>query len=152
MSEEQKNTLEHYLTPEVQERIEYSFLQLQNACHSNAVDKGFWEEDQAVVEVLKSAPRVDAATLAAKAQENITSTKLMLIVSESAEALEGLRQGNPPSDKLHEWGHTQLEEELADIVVRVLDLSGFLGFNLIKAILRKMAVNAKRPYKHGKKF
>jgi NTP pyrophosphatase (non-canonical NTP hydrolase) len=45
------------------------------------------------------------------------------------------------------------EEELADLVLRVMDYSAGFNFNLGKAILAKMQYNKNRPYKHGgKKF
>lgn len=41
--------------------------------------------------------------------------------------------------------------ELADIVIRVCDLAGFLGIDLETAIKDKMAYNATRPHRHGGK-
>ena len=66
--------------------------------------------------------------------------KLCLIHSEVSEALEALREGKP------------MDEELADIIIRVCDLAGYEGINLEKAIEDKMAVNRTRPYKHGREF
>jgi len=43
------------------------------------------------------------------------------------------------------------EEELADIIIRVLDVSKRLGVNIEKAILIKHQYNTTRPFKHGKK-
>lgn len=42
--------------------------------------------------------------------------------------------------------------ELADAVIRIADLCGFMGIDLEAAIVEKMAYNETRPYKHGKKF
>ena len=69
-------------------------------------------------------------------------TKLALIMSEGAEALEAHRQG-----KSEDLGH-----ELADIVIRSMDLAESLGIDLAKEILTKAAFNANRPYKHGNKL
>ena len=46
---------------------------------------------------------------------------------------------------------TCLEEELADIVIRVLDNSRRLGVDIRSAVERKHAFNATRPYRHGGK-
>lgn len=42
------------------------------------------------------------------------------------------------------------EEELADIIIRVLDTAGARGINIGRAVLLKMAYNATRPHMHGK--
>lgn len=42
--------------------------------------------------------------------------------------------------------------ELADAVIRIADLCGHLGIDLDAVIAEKMAYNAGRPYKHGKRF
>lgn len=49
-------------------------------------------------------------------------------------------------------GLTLEEEELADIIIRVLDLSGHRGINIGRAVLVKMQYNKTRPHKHGKQF
>ena len=46
---------------------------------------------------------------------------------------------------------TCLEEELADILIRVLDDSRKLGVDIQDAVLRKHAFNATRPMRHGGK-
>ena len=71
-----------------------------------------------------------------------------LIHSEASELLEGFRSGNPDS-KLP--GYSNCEEECADIVIRVMDLTAERGWDLGGAIIAKMAYNEARPYKHGGK-
>lgn len=46
---------------------------------------------------------------------------------------------------------TCLEEELADIIIRVLDVAHDNGVDIDSAVRRKMAYNATREHKHGKK-
>lgn len=70
-----------------------------------------------------------------------TGTKLALIHSEVSEALEADRMGDQEN----------FAEELADVVIRVLDLCGSMGINLEKAIAEKMEKNKDRSYKHGGK-
>jgi NTP pyrophosphatase (non-canonical NTP hydrolase) len=66
---------------------------------------------------------------------------LMLTVSELAEALEGHRKGLM-DDKLP---HRQmLEVELADALIRLLDIAGGLGLDLGGAYVEKMQFNAER--------
>lgn len=69
------------------------------------------------------------------------SQKLMLIVSELAEAMEGDRK-DLMDDKLP---HRKMREvELADAFIRVCDTAGAYGFDLGGAVEEKMAYNAKR--------
>ena len=69
--------------------------------------------------------------------------KLCLIHSEVSEALEVLREGRPQDD---------LGEELADVVIRVMDLCGKLDIDLVNTVHAKMRKNASRPRLHGKRF
>lgn len=68
--------------------------------------------------------------------------KLMLIVTEVAEAMECYRDSTKSKG---------LESELADIVIRVADLCGKLGIDLDRAVREKMDYNETRPYRHGGK-
>lgn len=75
---------------------------------------------------------------------------IALIHSELSEALEGIRHGCPPDDKLN--NRSSVEVELADAVIRIMDYCYAKGFDLGGAILDKHAYNRTRPYKHGKEF
>lgn len=75
--------------------------------------------------------------------------KLMLVVSELGEAVEGVRKPGP-SDKIPLF--TQEEEEIADAVIRLLDYVGRYRLRLAEAVEAKMAVNEGRSFRHGKAF
>lgn len=66
---------------------------------------------------------------------------LMLVTSELAEAMEGHRK-NLHDDKLTH--RSMFEVELADALIRLLDLAAGLGLDLGGAFEEKMAYNAKR--------
>ncbi len=72
--------------------------------------------------------------------------KLLLIVSEITEAHEGIRHGDYPN----------FREEIADTMIRLLDLAESLEIDLTDEMSKKMDINWKRnwkrPYKHGKRF
>lgn len=106
--------------------------QLQDACHLPARAAGWWTD------------LVTGATLTSNPGQppkvNVPE-KLMLIVSEVAEAMEGHRKGLA-DDKLPH--RAMLEVELADTVIRCFDLAGGLGLDLAGALVEKLAFNAQR--------
>lgn len=67
--------------------------------------------------------------------------KLMLIVSEVAEGMEGHRK-DLMDDKLPH--RKMLEVELADALIRIFDLAGFLQYDLAGAVIEKLAFNQVR--------
>lgn len=84
-------------------------------------------------------------------QDRNRGEMIALMHSELSEALEAIRTGNPPCPK--DPSMSTLEEEMADVVIRVMDFCYAEKIDLGRAIQRKHAVNMKRPYKHGgKKF
>lgn len=93
----------------------------------------------------------------------IVPEKLMLVVTELAEAMEAFRhlpkavvqhlhEGTENEPGPGEWvvWEENFEEELADTFIRLFDLCGSLKINIADAIYRKMAKNELRPSKHGK--
>lgn len=75
--------------------------------------------------------------------------KVALIHSELSEALEANREGLAAE---HIDDFSGEEEEFADTIIRILDLSAERGYRLGEAITAKMQYNLTRPYMHGKKY
>lgn len=67
--------------------------------------------------------------------------KLALITSEVSEALEAYRKEDSAN----------FAEELADTLIRVLDLASGLGIDLDSAVTAKLEKNKQRGYRHGGK-
>jgi NTP pyrophosphatase (non-canonical NTP hydrolase) len=114
------------------------------AIYSINVEKGFWENPRNKGELL------------------------MLVVSELAEALEADRKNryslnNPKdiaalandedfNDAFSSHVKDTFEDEIADAVIRLFDMSAGLGIDLESHIEAKLRYNANRPKMHGKKY
>lgn len=66
--------------------------------------------------------------------------KLMLVVSEVAEAGEAVRDND----------YDNFQEELADTFIRLMHIVGTMGIDIESRIRDKMEINERRPYRHGK--
>lgn len=100
----------------------------QDLCHGLAVRSGWWTS------------RLTGKPLD-YTQVNI-GEKLMLIVSEVAEGMEGQRK-DLMDDKLPH--RKMIEVELADALIRILDLAGFMNLDIAGAVIEKLAFNQQRP-------
>ena len=77
--------------------------------------------------------------------------KLMLTVSELAEALEDHRAGK--LDTYYEGAKPcGFGVELADAIIRILDITHARNIDIDKLVSEKMAYNEGRPFKHGKAY
>lgn len=98
------------------------------AIHANAINKGFWEPNT---------------------PENHTVfylKQLAMVHSEVSEILEAIRK---------EKGESIIVEEMADVIIRLLDLwvgmqrDGAVKTTITDALMEKISINTERPRLHG---
>lgn len=140
-----------------------SITEWQKRVHTLATEKGWWD----------GVPRDDAGRVQMTPDQILA--KLMLIVSEAAEACECVRVSDMEARGGEFVGcpkevatarivpaggdvvHGQITKpegfpiELADIVIRCFDLSAAMGIDLARAIEIKHRYNETRGYRHGGK-
>jgi NTP pyrophosphatase (non-canonical NTP hydrolase) len=107
--------------------------EIQTACHYLAREKGFWDKKRNVPEMLA------------------------LIHAEVSEALEEYRKDRMelwwslPNGDAGEFKPEGFGVELADAVIRILDLAEGLNIDLAKLIRIKLEYNKTRELMHGKR-
>lgn len=93
--------------------------------HQININNGWWEKDRNPYELIA------------------------LMHTELAEGTEALRHGCPVSDKIAPHGN--LEEEMADVIIRIMDFGAGRNLDIASAVIAKLEVNSKRGYRHGGK-
>jgi NTP pyrophosphatase (non-canonical NTP hydrolase) len=103
----------------------YGIDELAFEIHSNAIDKGFWEANNGLIFYMK---------------------QIAMIHSEATEVLEAMRK---------EKGSDSVVKELADIIIRTLDLwaglvrDGYTNKSIEESLVEKVKFNTQRERMHG---
>ena len=129
---------------DVSDRYVKSLNTLVKAIHTQNVKVGWYKE-------------VESAESDSSFVKLFVGAKLALVHSEVSEALEGYRKDLMDD---HLKNRKMVEVELADAVIRIFDLAGFLKCDLGGAIMDKLAYNnsrsdhklENREMENGKKF
>ena len=107
---------------------EYGLDALSAVLHETAVEKGFWDGEY---------------------NNDKVGNKLALVHSEVTEVLEAIRK---------DQGSEKIVEEIADIIIRILDLYAamrneeMVAHSLDEVLQNKINKNKERPTLHGNRF
>lgn len=129
------------LLNKMSEAFKYDTNALVELCHGLADEAGWWTCQKTglkLKEVIKD-PQNDYERIVGPA---LVAQKLCLIHSEVSEAMEGHRK-NLMDDKLPH--RKMIEVELADAVIRIMDLAGAMNLDLGGALVEKLVFNTQRP-------
>lgn len=117
--------------------------------HQTAVEKGWWEPQ--VVLGYHDADRTQPNGQRVHVPRSLGEL-LALVHSEVSEALEEVRAGHAPDHLYVADGKPEgVPAELADVIIRVLDICGHYGIDIEHAMLLKAKYNDSRSYRHGGK-
>lgn len=115
--------------------------------------KGFWSEKREIGTLLMLVTSELAEALEAdrksKKSDFLTFNKLMKMESEewSEEKRTEFFKGN-----FEHFIKDGFEDEIADALIRILDMCGGLGIDIDWHVEQKLKYNATREHKHGKKY
>ena len=124
--------------------------------HQNSIDHGFWDAAEGTLEAIKALQSEGVESQRYKAVSGwIVAQKLALIHAEVSEALEEDRDGNHDVYYNADSGTLKPEGigiELADVIIRTLDLMQWLGLDVEELLMMKARYNQGRPHMHGKSY
>lgn len=145
-----------------QKNVETSFLKIMEIKMFNELakkinqgvrEKGFWDSMHDALKAIsiqfaytdKEEEENKINTIVRATKDAFIAQKIALIQSECGEALEAMRKNNYGIGKKDSF-----EDEIADTIIRLLDLCGELNIDIDAQIEWKMGYNAQREAKHGK--
>ncbi len=152
--------------------VDYEALRtFQAYCNAQSRARGFHDEPDELKDLCSDLRLKGQDNLANYIEAMYYGNRLMLIAGEVTEAHEEIRAGKPMTQTYYadvtqpvaaedfpyvKVEHRQkpegLPSELADIFIRLMDLSEELSIDLASIVEEKLAYNSTRPFKHGKKF
>jgi len=118
------------------ENIRKGLTEVINLCHNASYNRGWWHDQET------GNPLLVKDGMSPFGEKYIKCTKLLLAISETAEAMEGLRT-NAPDDKLPQFSMETVE--IADHLIRLFDYIGAYNLPVVDAIMAKVDFNATRP-------
>lgn len=122
-----------------------AFRETAREVHATARLKGWWDSRDGMERLAAS----ETPALLEFTKATLDAACIALIHSELSEAIEAARAGDPPDDKVPEY--SGVEAELADVIIRIMDIAAHRGWRVGDAVEAKMAMNRTRSRMHGGK-
>lgn len=134
-------------TKEKANKADVTFKEITTACGTAAEDAGWWQDFPGDLQQVQRDGILNAE------QHNWIGNKLLLICSEAVEAHDEIRTGHGIHDMYYDEKNKPqgFPTELADVVIRVMDMCYNLGINLPYWVDFKLTYNASRGHRHGNK-
>lgn len=115
----------------------YYLGDLGRILHRTSTEKGWWADRDELSKTPAGRVQVDIGCIA-------------LVITELSEAIENIRAGYTPDDKVPEF--SGLEAELADAIIRILDFAEARKLRVAEAVIAKAKFNDGREHRHGNKL
>jgi len=119
--------------------------ELSKKIHQNAIDKGFFEKEKNIGEMLCLIHSEVSEALEADRKNHYANVKCF-------EAFNDFDRPEHDAFSFESTIKNSFEDELADVMIRVMDLAAYKGIDLEKHITLKMEYNSRREKYHGKKY
>lgn len=145
--------------------------ELRDKIYKNALAKGFYRDYLDILSYIDKAHKDEGSDVASAAMERFKHSafaqRIALIQSEASEALEADRKNRHAdlismqeqmqahgfrTEDFQRYIKDTVEDEIADTIIRLLDLCGMLDIDIDKHIELKIQYNSSRPYLHGKEY
>jgi hypothetical protein len=133
--------------------------EMQKQVHQLAREKGWWPAKPfTLLEIAEDEPIRNTELGVIDLEKANIPEKLMLMVSELGEALEFYRNDNQGAGIQEAVIYPPLSDkpdgfwiELADTIIRILDLAGAYDIDMEQLVKLKHEFNKTRPFRHGNK-
>ena len=144
-----------------------AFYEIVESIHATAVEKGFWDQERhpaelmmwGVSEISEVFERFMELPDASPPGKQHPAANMMLDIREIALRFDEFQKTG--SGVVLEYGETwapyqmvgdaRAAEEVADVIIIMMDLAGGFGLPIMPALAEKMAKNEQRPHRHGGK-
>ena len=130
------------------------FNELSKKINTGVREKGFWDSMHKSVDYVgdQIAEYGLSNEIVKATKDAFIAQKIGLIMSECGEALEAMRKPNYEANGYGIGVKDSFVDEIADTIIRLLDLCGELEIDIDAQMEWKMNYNKSREAKHGKEF
>ena len=118
--------------------------ELAKEIHDNAKSKGFFDSEKNIGEML--------CLIHSEVSEALEADRKCHYTTYNMNVINGWVKDLDFKSEFSKNVKNTFEDELADVVIRVLDLCAFKGIDIESHIKAKMRYNSMREHKHGKSY